>query len=709
MVEAALTALPPLRQELGIFPAPSAADGSPAWSLHDPSGNRFFLLTWPAFEILSRWHMGLVQAIIESVNRETTLKIGAEDIESLFSFLDGNFLLDMPGPQNTAKMTAYRQRLKDHWLKWLLKNYLFFRVPLVRPQRLLERLSPWMSWAFSPVFPMLIIFGAAVSLLILSRQWDVFLHSFTAYKSLEGLLILGCALPLTKVLHELGHALAAHRYGCKVPAMGLAFMVMTPMLYTDTNEAWKLTSRRQRLVIGSAGIMAELFLAVLATYAWIFLPEGPLRGAVFILATTTWIMTLMLNASPFMRFDGYFLLSDYTNVPNLHSRSFAFGLWWLRERLFGFKDAPPELASKGRQTFLIIFAFIVWFYRLSVFLGIALLVYHFFFKALGIMLFIVEVGWFILLPLAGEGAVWWKRRQDMRLNGPTIRTLAVLMIVLLMLAVPWQTRIKAPAVMSAALEQQVTAPMAGVVAGEYSGIHLNAANVGKGEVLVRLVSPDLEYQISRTQKSEAVARWQVRQQTLNEQLLSQGKVLNRRWEGTAAELTGLRDERGQLSLGAPFAGKVVFRNDNIMPGSWVAAKEKLYTIADMSRSRVETYVGEKDLGRIAKGAHARFIPDILEFGAMDCTVAGIDRVNVPFLEDHSLASLYGGPIPAQLDRQNEPIPIAPLFRVRLDNCAPPRVPPLRLRGVAHIDAERKSFVIEALRHAYFVVLRESGL
>lgn len=113
--------------------------------------------------------------------------------------------------------------------------------------------------------------------------------------------------------------------------MGVAFLVMMPMFYTDTSGSWKLTLKRQRITIGVAGMLTELALAAWATLACSFLPDGMLRSAAFMLATTTWIMTLAVNLSPLMRFDGYFLLSDTLQVPNLQQRGFAMGRWQLRE------------------------------------------------------------------------------------------------------------------------------------------------------------------------------------------------------------------------------------------------------------------------------------------------------------------------------------------------------------------------------------------
>ena len=98
-----------------------------------------------------------------------------------------------------------------------------------------------------------------------------------------------------------------------------------------------------------AGISVELALAGLATLAWGLLDDGPLRQAALYLATTGWVLSLALNASPFMRFDGYFLLSDALDFPNLHARAFALARWDLRERLFAFGEEPPEVFAPARQ------------------------------------------------------------------------------------------------------------------------------------------------------------------------------------------------------------------------------------------------------------------------------------------------------------------------------------------------------------------------
>lgn len=699
-------ALPPLRQELDLLPAPTAPDGSPGWTLHDPANNRYYLLAWPAFEILSRWHLGSVAAVLEAVRRETTLDATETDLAEVTTFLQRNFLLDLPSAAGTDYLVAAARARKLGGATWLLHNYLFFRVPLFRPQRFLDATAPLVGWIYTKVFLLVALVAAALGLYLASRQWELFAHAFTAYRGGEALFALWCIIPLAKVIHEFGHAFTAHRYGCRIPAMGVAFVVMTPMLFTDTNEVWKLTSRRQRLAVGAAGVLAELILALAAFWAWLLLPDGPWRGAAFMLATTTLLMTIALNASPFMRFDGYFFLSDLLGIPNLHARSFAFGRWWLRERLFGLKDPPPEPTSRGRRRFLIGFAYAVWAYRFSVFIGIALLVYHYFFKALGIFLFGIEIGWFVLLPFYREGADWWKMRDRITLNFALFTTLLLVAGFIALLVVPWQGDVAAPGVLLPAREQQVSAPRGGMLLQTADD---GTAKVRRGELLAKLQVPELEAQIKKAGTSAAISAWQANRQSFDPQLLSQGMVPQRRYEVDRSEQAGLEGERNRLTLRAPFDGTIVARNDEIGSGVWVSAKEPLYLLADTAGNRIDSYVGERDLKRLQPGARARFLPDASEFGPVSCTVADIDRVNVPEIDDPMLASSSGGPLPTRPDARGAQIPQTPVFRVRLDNCAPHTVPLVPLRGVVHIEAQKQSLLGEITRNAAALLVRESNL
>jgi hypothetical protein len=341
--------LPTLRQELAIGAGPRLADGQPSWTLHDPVRNLFFQLDWPSFEMLSRWDLREPQAVLGEINRDTALQLDSDALERLLAFLREQQLL-LPGKGAAAAMAAMRDRQRGNWHQWLLHNYLFFRIPLLRPDRWLSWLQPRLAFLFGPTFRRLTIAAGVLGLAGVYREWDRFSATLMDTLSWNGAVLYGCAIVFAKTCHEMGHALTAKRYGCRVPTMGLAFLVMWPVAYTDTNEVWKLARRGQRLAVASAGIVTELCIAVWATLAWAWLPEGGPKQVAFLLSTTTWITTLLINASPFMRFDGYYMLSDFLGLPNLHGRAFALARWDLRERLFALGEPAPEAFPRDRRT-----------------------------------------------------------------------------------------------------------------------------------------------------------------------------------------------------------------------------------------------------------------------------------------------------------------------------------------------------------------------
>lgn len=697
--------MPPLRQELTLNPAPAAPDGSPCWTLHDPAANRFFQIGWTAFEILSRWSLGTIDAIVASVNTQTTLTVEPDDVHELAQFLAGHNLTLAAGAQDTARLNAIAARQRLSVPKWLLKNYLFLRVPLVRPMPFLRMAYPWIAFVYRRGFWWLTAAALLAGLYMVSRQWDSFVHTFHAYTTWQGLLGLGLALSFAKVLHELGHAFTAYRHGCRVPSMGIGLLVLWPVLFTDTNEAWKLQSRRARLEIGAAGVLAELVLAAWATLLWSFLPDGPLRAGVFMLATSTWLVTLAINASPFTRFDGYYLLGDWLNVPNLHERTFALGRWWLRERLFGFGDPPPEALPRKLHRFLIGFAWITWLYRFVLFLSIALLVFHVFFRALGIVLMCVEIGWFLALPIVRELAVWWQRRGDMRWNRQAIRTAVSAAILLLVLLVPWQGTVRAPAVLGQARSQVVYTPRPAQLTDL---VVRDGQQVDAGAILARLSSPDLDYQLASARQQVAQLQRQLDQQPFDDDLRALGPALGKRLETAQQTVSGLLAEQARLTLRAPFAGRVVDLEPGLSAGEWLKAGEPLLGVAGGNGARGDAFVDAAALARLAPGQTAEFVARLPEQATVDCRVGDIDRVNIATIDEPYVASVYGGGVSSLRRPDGTLVPLDSTFRVRLDDCRTSH--PLRreLPGKAVIRGATRSLLGRFARWLGAIIRRDVG-
>lgn len=699
--------LPALRQDLGLHAAAPEHDGSPGWVLHDAAANRFYRLGWPAFEILSRWPLGTAEAIVADIHASTTLQLHADDVAAVVDFLSRHHLLQGGSPAHTEQLTRHAARLRLSPAKWLLKHYLFFRLPLLQPMPLLARLAPLFERVFTPGFWYLVSAALLLGLLLVLQRWDAFTHTFANYQGMGGLLGIGLSLSFAKLLHEFGHALTAYRYGCRVPAMGVAFLVMFPVLYTDTNEAWKLASRRQRLQIGAAGMLAELVLAVFATLLWNFLPDGPLRAGVFMLATTTWLATLAINASPFMRFDGYFLLSDWLGIPNLHSRAFAFGRCWLRRQLLGLDEPLPEAVPAARQRMLTLFAFATWLYRLVLFLGIALVVYHYFFKALGIFLLLVELGWFIAYPLWSELSVWWQRRTELRWNRITCRSVLLLLVALLWVAVPWRAELSAPAVMGAQEVSELYAPAEATAEVVQVWVQDGQA-VQAGQRLLTLRSPELVWQRQQAEAEAEALRWQLERQPFDDKLLAEGLALQKQWQLAQQRVNQLQQQIDRLGVRAPRAGRVVDRSEALQVGTVIPPGERLLAVIDPRRPRGEAFVDEAARMRLTLGGEAVFVANLAEQERVQCRIDNIDRLALPSLDQPALASSFGGPIATQ-QQQDSLQPLSAQFRVRLSQCDGGEHWWQEMPGVALLEGERQSLLQQWLNQAVALLQREAGL
>jgi len=698
-----LPSLPLLRQELAISAGPRLADGQPSWTLHDPVRNLFFQLDWPSFEMLSRWALRDPQAVLAGIERDTALQLDGEALDGLVAFLREQQLLQ-PGHGAAAALAAMRARERGNWTQWLLHNYLFFRIPLLRPDGWLTWLQPRLAFLFGPAFLRLSLAAGLLGLAGVYREWDRFSATLMDTLSWNGALLYGCAIVFAKTCHELGHALTAKRYGCRVPTMGLAFLVMWPVAYTDTNEVWKLAQRGQRLAVAGAGIVTELCIAAWATLAWTWLPEGGPRQLAFLLSTTTWISALAINASPFMRFDGYYMLSDFLGLPNLHARAFALARWDLRERLFKLGEPVPEPFPPRRHAGLILFAWAVWIYRLVLFLGIAALVYHFFIKAVGIVLFAVEMGWFVSLPVWRELQAWRARWPALRRNGRARRSALLAALLALVLFLPWPARVHGSGLLQPQTRQSLYAPPH----ARLDALPVrNGQAVPAGEPLLRLSSPELDLRASEAATRQDQLAWQSASSGLDATSRKDWLVLDDQLGFAKAEQAAVATDLQRYRPAALHDGVMVDLDPDLRPGEWLKTQEYLGELVTPGRWQVVSYVDEDAVRRIARGDRALFIADGLGAPALHLTVARIDRDANRTLGEPELASVFGGDVLVR-EKNGTLYPEHAVYRVLLDaDEALPASNP-SWRGRVAIAGEWEVPVMRFLRHAVSVGWREAG-
>ncbi len=707
--------LPELRQELRLERGADTAVGAPTWLIIDPVSNRYIQIEQSAFQLLSMWSADATAAALAAQARERFgLVVDGGQIEQLAHFLDQQRLTVAPRDGGWKTYAEAAHARDQGWFAWAIHNYLYVKIPLLTPQRVLDRTAPYTAMFFTRAFWSGIAATGLVGLYLVSRQWEAFKSTFLHLFSWEGAAIYGIALILVKSLHELGHAYTATRYGCRVPSMGVAFMVLMPMLYTDVTDAWRLRERRQRIAIDAAGMAVELALACIATALWVFLPDGAMRSVAFTIATVGWVLSLAVNLNPLMRFDGYYLLSDMIGIDNLQSRAFEIGKWRMREVLFGLGVPPPEPLPPRTRRFLTWYAWATWLYRLILFTGIALMVYHLAFKVLGIILFLVEIVYFVLWPIASEVRIWWRNGAAIRKRRRTWATAAFAASLLLAAIVPWSTRIELPAVIEAKSLARIYPPRP----AEITAVHVAQGQaIRAGEPVVTLRSPELEHQATLAARQLALVELRLARRGSDEQDRTASLTLERERAALRSRLAGLAAERAELVVRSPITGDVAELNLEVQPGRFIGRAEPIALVRGGDGLIARGYLSEHDLARVDTAANARsaalFAPDDPLLARRALKLVSVASSASQSIEIAELASQHGGPLAvrpkpdARGTRQLVPQAASYLtvFEIADDAAALDKSE----RGVVQLDGRPESLLARAWRQTLKVLVRESGV
>ncbi|TNM61739.1 site-2 protease family protein [Aliirhizobium smilacinae] len=700
--------LPALRQDLQIMRVGASYSGAPTWVVFDPIRNRFFRITYEMFQVLSFWNVSrTVGNLLKAVNARFIERMSADDIGTIVRMLEHNLLLVQP-TRGAWRALHQKAQPRHSWFMRLIHNYLFFRIPLVRPERFIRATWPHVAFLFSKLFWWISAAAGLIGLYLVSRQWDAFIGTFPFVFSLEGAAISILSVIFIKCLHELGHAYVAHRFDCRIPTMGVAFMVMVPLLYTDVSDAWKLKSRWQRLRIDSAGMLVELTVAAYALLAWAFVPDGPLRSAVFVLAATGVVLSLVVNLNPFMRFDGYYILADLLGIENLQPRSFRHMRWRLREFLFRPGYPAPETFPPRLDVILTAYAVATAIYRLVLYLGIAVLVYHFTIKLVGILLFAVEIGFFIIRPVVMEMKEWWAMRSDILRTRRTYVTASIVGLLIILAFLPLSTRVIAPAV----IYPQQFVRLYPKEPGQVERLDISAGQAVKaGDVLFAIDAPQINEELRIADVEIELARSRLARIGANADDLAQRSIIQSELGSLLARRQGLEERRTALIVKAPFDGTVTEINPEIQSGQWVGRSEQIAFLSAGLGSVARGYVAGNDSSRLTVNASGWFVPDDLSQPRMPVTLAAIAEAGAREIDVPQLSSHYHGAVAVHAvneGKRQRLVPVSAQYVVvaTIDGSTP--LPLRSVQGVMLIDGKGVSFAERAWRRILMVLFREAG-
>jgi len=511
-----------------------------------------------------------------------------DEMIQLLSQLHGADVLQCDVPTEIAELFQRRERTERSKLLAQLASPLWWRIPLVDPEWLLSRLLPWVR---PQCVTGAVVWAGVVGIAIVlaATHWAELSTDFLdRLLMLRSLVILWLLFPILKALHEIGHGVATKAFGGEVHNMGVMLLVFSPLPYVDASSASAFPSKWHRIVVGAAGMMVELFLAALALFVWLAVEPGIVRTAAYNIMLIAGISTVLFNANPLLRYDGYYILSDLLEIPNLYTRSRTYLGYLCQRYLFGNRDAEEPLASRSERAWFISYATSAFAYRILVIVAISFILLRKFFYVGVVGIAALVVGW-VGMPL------WSALRflfTSPSLRRVRIRAIAVCLALTGLIAagvlyVPVPFRTTAEGVIWVPDEALVRAGVDGFVERV---VARPGSRVRRGDVLIECRDPELDAhaQMLAARLTELRARYDEQRPT--DRVKAAQVQDDIRY--VEQELARARQQLAELTIRSHAEGTFILSAADDLPGRFVRRGELLGYAITLDRITVRAVVSQ---------------------------------------------------------------------------------------------------------------------
>lgn len=631
--------------------------GAPHYVIHDPVSFRTHRLTVDQYRLLTSLDpaKSLGDNFQELVSRG---EFEAED-ESLFFEMLGQYsrlsLIVMPnanGPQ------LYEQHLKAvaNKRKSRVLGALFLQIPLVNPDRFLTKTVHLASWLFTRTFFVAWIVGMlAAAFVLVNRRADLLepLNGILALKNLPYLWISFVGL---KVWHELGHGYACKTFGGRVPEMGTILIAGTPAAYVDATAAWSFPERWKRLVVMCGGMFFESLIFIPGVFVWAFSTSSLWQSFAYQLAVTASLVTLLFNANPLMRFDGYFILSELIGIQNLRPRADATIKRFLVKTFLGLKP-PPTQDSLTTRILLVLYGIAARIYRFTLVISIAVMV-AIRFPLVGLLLAAFHVITSLGMGLIKMVAYLLKSKETESVRGRARLVALGLVVGLPVLAclVPVPFGIVREGLIATSTEHFVNVDSAGEFTEAFV---VPGAEVEAGTALVKLKNERLteELELVAAEKQAAERQLEILQLVDPAKAAQQQPLLTE----LTRQLATLQKQVDKLTITSPGQGKVVRLIPADQQGRYLQPGQQIAVVVD-GDTILRSWLNEDQLGSIDReiGAEVSFRLSGESTTTHTGKIIAIEPAAEANFQQMALSQLTGGEI---LVDQTTGKPLEPVFQV----------------------------------------------
>jgi putative peptide zinc metalloprotease protein len=627
-----------------------------------------------------------------------------DEVIKLLSDLHRADVLQTDTALDVAEMHKRRKAHRKLRLKQYVGNPLSLRIPLVDPDRWLERAKPWFMPLFGWFGALLWLAVVGMGVVLAAMHWRALTsgaldHVFSA----ENLLLMWLIFPVVKTLHELGHAITAKAGGGEVHEMGVMLLLLMPIPYVDASAAASFQDKRWRTLTGFAGMGVELFLAALAVLAWVYLEPGLPRAVAYNVLLLTGASTLVFNGNPLLRYDGYYMLADWLEIPNFGQRANEYYGHLFKRHVLGLPDLDEPMAAPGERGWFLFYGAASLAYRMWITFTIVFMVASRFFF-IGVLLALWSLWAMAVIPLGQQvtkmvAVSGGQTESRWRSWGGGAAFVLMLVIVLGLLPLPAST--SAEGVVWAPERTQVRAAEDGFVTRV---VARPGQKVKRGDPLIECADPEATARLARTaaELAELEARADAASVgNLVESSILQDQIVHLR---AAYEIAARRLD--DLTLKAPVDGVFVIQSPNDLPGRFLQRGDMVADVLDAAGT-VRVVVQQDGAERVRSGTQRVQVRPVERVG--DVMTARIVR-EVPAATDElpsmTLSIQGGGKIGLDPTHPGDNRSIDKLFIIDLE--LPPGSLSTRLgsRVFVRFEHERESLAMQGWRVLRRLFLRK---
>ena len=563
--------------------------GEQWYVLQDHVSSRLYRFTPTAYQIIglmdgSRTVQELWELAAERLGDDSPTQ---DDMIRLFRQLHMADVLLCDEPPDTRELLKRSKTADQARWKANLRSPLFLRFSLFDPDIFLARTLSFIKPLFG-LFGLVLWLTATITATVLAgRHWPELTHNIAdRVLAADNLLILWFVYPVVKILHEFGHGYAVKRWDGEVHEMGIMLLVLMPLPYVDASAASAFREKWRRILVGGAGILTELFVASLAMLFWVSLAPGLPRSIAFNVILVGSVSTLLFNANPLLRYDGYYMLADLLDIPNLAQRSINYLQYSVKKYLLKIPNTERPYIAPGERPWLAVYAVAAFFYRLFIYVGIILFIAGKFF-IIGILLAIWAAGNMFALPLfKGVRFILANRSlHGRRLHAITVTGGSLAFVLLLLCVLPFPLWTNAEGVVWAPEDAMVRAGAGGFL---QKLTVPGGSPVQKGQILANSSDPELEAQtkILRARLNEFELRYGA---ALATDPLKANIILEER-EHIRTALGRAEEELADLTVRSPRDGLFVVPKEADLAGRFLRKGELIGYVLEAEKPVIRVVV-----------------------------------------------------------------------------------------------------------------------